>query len=188
MPRPNWFLAFPVDGAFVLELPPLPAQFRRFHPDDVHLTLAFLGGCAEPAALAALALLDERLERAPIASMAISLGEVVPMGGSRRAYTALSALLVEGKAAVTECLAAHRDALLEAATGRRDARAPKPHISLARPKTRATEAQREAALRWASELDLRGQAARLDRIALYTWAENRQERLFRVVAERRLGS
>ena len=187
MPRPNWFLAFPVDGAFVLELPPLPAQFRRFHPDDVHLTLAFLGGCAEPAALAALALLDERLKQAPLASLAISLGEVVPMGGSRRAYTALSALLVEGNEAVTECLAAHRDALLEAATGRREARAPKPHISLARPRARATDAQREAALRWASELDLSGQAARLDRIALYTWAENRQERLFRVVAERHLG-
>jgi hypothetical protein len=27
----------------------------------------------------------------------------------------------------------------------------------------------------------------LDRIALYTWAEVRRERLFRVVAERRLG-
>jgi hypothetical protein len=28
---------------------------------------------------------------------------------------------------------------------------------------------------------------RLDRIALYTWSERRQERLFRIVAERRLG-
>ena len=43
MPRPNWFFAFPLDGAFVLTLPELPPGLRRYHPEDVHLTLAFLG-------------------------------------------------------------------------------------------------------------------------------------------------
>ena len=187
MPRPNWFLAFPVNGAFVLELPALPKQFRRFHPDDVHLTLAFLGGCGQDAALRALARLDQRLQSAPLSSIDISLAEVVPMGGSARTYTALSALLDRGRAETTAYLAAHRDALLEAATGRREQRAPKPHVSLARPRGAATDAQREAALAWANALDLRHVATRLDRIALYTWHEARQERLFRVVAERRLG-
>lgn len=186
MPRPNWFLAFPVDGAFLLTLPKLPTQFRRFHPDDVHLTLAFLGGCTEATALGAFALLGERLNGAPISSLDISLGEVVPMGGSRRAYTALSALVDRGRQELTECLAMHRDALLEAATGRREKRAPKPHISIARPRRRASDAQREAGLAWASQLDLVGTGARLDRIALYTWHEDRHERLFRIVSERRL--
>src|SRR6187397_318046 len=62
MPRPNWFFAFPIDGRFVLDLPAPPPALRPFHPDDVHLTLAFLGGCGEEAALAALAALDERLK------------------------------------------------------------------------------------------------------------------------------
>jgi RNA 2',3'-cyclic 3'-phosphodiesterase len=186
MPRPNWFLAFPVAGAFVLELPALPPQFRLFHPEDVHVTLAFLGGCGEEAALRALALLDARLAQAPLSSVDVSLGRVVPMGGSRRSYTALSALLERGCAETTAAIATLRDALLEAATGRREKRAPKPHVSIARPRSRATEAQREAGLAWAAGLDLRHVTTRLDRIALYTWHEARHERLFRIAAERRL--
>jgi RNA 2',3'-cyclic 3'-phosphodiesterase len=186
MPRPNWFLALPVAGSFVLELPPLPPQFRRFHPEDVHLTLAFLGGCGEEAALRALAVLDERLHAAPLSSIPVSLAEVVPMGGSRRSYTALSALLDRGQSETRACLVQLRDVLLEAATGRREKRPPKPHVSIARPRGRATDAQREAGLTWAAELDLRQVSTTLDRIALYTWHQARHERLFRIVSERRL--
>ncbi len=185
MPRPNWFVAFPIDGAFLLELPEPPPSVRRFHPEDVHLTLAFLGGCGDAAAERALAALDERLQGSPVASFDVSLGEVVPMG-SRRKYSALSALLYRGREETTTCLVALRDVLTEAATGRRQTRPPKPHVTIARPKRRATEADREAGLAWAALLDLHAAHARLDRIALYTWAEVRRERLFRIVAERRL--
>lgn len=187
MPRPNWFFAFPIDGAFVLELPPVPTSLRRFHPDDVHLTLAFLGGCGEEAAHRALAALDARLAEKPWPSIPVSLGDVVPMGGSRRLYTALSALLVEGRDETTATLAALRDTLTETATGRRDKRPPKPHVSIARPRSRATEPDREAGLVWASKLDLRKVVQTLDRIALYTWSDLRRERLFKIVDERRLG-
>jgi len=185
MPRPNWFFAFPIDGAFVFQLPALPRSFRRFHPDDVHLTLAFLGGCGEPAALRALAVLDERLALAPPSALDISLGEVVPMG-SRRKYTALSALLDRGRQEATECLTTFRDALTEAATGRREKRPAKPHVTLLRPRSQATDADREAGLGWAKTVDLRHVSARLDRIALYTWSEVRRDRYFQIVSERPL--
>ncbi len=172
----------------MLELPPAPRFMRRFHPDDVHLTLSFLGGCGEEAALRGLAALDEQLRITPVTAIEVSLGEVVPMGGSRKAYTALSALLETGRAETTACLAALRDVVSEAALGKREQRAPKPHVSIARPRGRATDADREAGLRWASALDLRGVRAKLDRIALYTWAEMRRDQLFRIVAERKLGS
>jgi 2'-5' RNA ligase len=77
-----------------------------------------------------------------------------------------------------------RDALTEAASGRREKRKPKAHVTIARPMRRATEAQRDAGRSWAKSLDLRGVEATVDRVALYTWNENRRERLFRVVAER----
>ena len=188
MPRPNWFFAFPVDGRFVLELPELPTALRRFHPEDVHLTLAFLGGCGEEAAERALAVLDRELARAPVSRLAVSLGEVVPMGGSQRLYTALSALLEEGRAEASRCLGELGGLLCETALGRRPSRAPKPHVTLARPRRRAGDTERAAGLAWASSVRLGGVRQELDRVALYTWAEVRKERLFRIVAERPLAS
>lgn len=186
MPKPNWFFAFPIDGAFVLDLPALPSNFRRFHPEDVHLTLAFLGGCGTLAAERALAALDQRLYSHPVPPMDVSLGEVVAMGGSRRTYSALSALLDRGRAEASACIAALRDLLTQTASGRTEKRPPKPHVSIARPRDRASEADRAAGLAWAGTLQLHSVPARLDRVALYTWSETRRDRLFQIVAERRL--
>jgi 2'-5' RNA ligase len=186
MPRPNWFFGFPIDGSFVLELPALPSNFRRFHPEDVHLTLAFLGGCGEIAAHHALAALDQRLASEPLSPIPISLAEVVAMGGSRRSYSALSALLARGRAEASASIAGLRDLLTQTASGRSEKRAPKPHVSIARPRSRASDADRDAGLSWSAGLQLQGVHACLDRIALYTWSEARRERLFQIVAERRL--
>lgn len=183
--RPNWFFGFPIDGAFVLDMPVLPKCFRRFHPDDVHMTLAFLGGCGEEAALHALSALDECLAAAPIHPMDVSFGEVVAMGSPRR-YTALSALLERGREEATTCIAEYRDILTETAAGRREKRPAKAHVTIARPRRRATDQDRQAGLRWAKTVDLRHVTARLDRIALYTWSETRVERMFRIAAERKL--
>jgi RNA 2',3'-cyclic 3'-phosphodiesterase len=187
MPRPNWFLAFPLDGRFVSELPAPPSGFRLFPPEDVHLTLVFLGGCGQAAAQKALAALDALLGATPRAPLAVSLGEVVPMGGSRKDYTALSALLERGRTETSELLSAFRDAITDAAGLRRQTRLPKPHVTLGRPKRRADDLHRQAGLAWAAGLDVRAVTATLDRVALYTWSDDRRERLFRIVAERALG-
>jgi 2'-5' RNA ligase len=187
MPRANWFFAFPIDGSFVLDMPELPGAFRRYHADDVHLTLAFLGGCGGDAAERALAALDSRLADARPEPLDVSLAEVVAMGSPRR-YSALSALLGGGRRDAVAFITSWRDLLTETATGRREQRPAKPHVTVARPRARATDADRAAGLAWASALDLSAVQARLDRIALYTWSEPRRERLFQIVAERRLGA
>jgi 2'-5' RNA ligase len=188
MPRPNWFFAFPLDGAFLAALPPPPPSLRCFHGEDLHLTLAFLGGCGQAAAERALAALDAELARAPLAPLPISLGEVQPFGGSRRDYTALSALLADGRDAVARCLTELGGLLCESALSRRPTRPAKPHVTLARPRRRASEAERARGLEWARSLELGGVRQTLGRVALYTWAEVRRERLFRVVTERNLSS
>ena len=182
---PNWFFGVPLDGSFILSLPGPPHGFRRFHPDDVHFTLAFLGACGKDAAERALSLLDERLRAMPPAVIDATLGAVVPMGSPRHGYTALSALLERGNDEATAFIAAHRDALADTAGVRRDRRPPKPHVTIARPRRRATKQELRAGLVWAGALDLSAVTARIDRVRLYTWAEDRRERLFTVVAERR---
>jgi 2'-5' RNA ligase len=183
--RPNWFFGFPLDGSFLLQLPAPPPGFRRYGPEDVHITLTFLGGCGEAAAQRALQVLDERLPLAQQPPIAFSLGEVTAMGSSR-AYSALSALLARGREETETCIAALRDPLTEIALGRREKRAPKAHVTIARPLRRANDSHRLAGREWAARLDLSSVKGTLDRIALYTWNEDRHERLFRVVAERRL--
>jgi RNA 2',3'-cyclic 3'-phosphodiesterase len=186
-PRPNWFFAFPLDGSFIARLPPPPASIRLFHPDDVHLTLSFLGSCGSDAAERALAALDAELAVQSAPSIDVSLSAVVPMGPQPE-YSALSALLERGRAPTEQLMLRLRDCVSEAALGRRETRPPKPHVTIARPARRAREAARQAGLTWAASLDLSAQSAKLDRIALYTWsAGSGAERLFRIVAERQLG-
>lgn len=186
MVRANWFLAFPLGGRFLQQLPAPPSGFRLFHEQDLHLTLAFLGACGESAAQHALVELEQALGERTHGPIDVTLGEVVAMGSQRR-YSALSALLVEGREQTEACMAALRDRLLASAGAAPELRQPKAHVTLARPKRSASERERAAGLVWASELDVRGVRARLDRVVLYTWDEARVERLFRSVAERRLG-
>jgi 2'-5' RNA ligase len=181
--RPNWFLAFPFDGRFLLELPAPPTGCRRFHPDDVHLTLAFLGPCGEASAEQALKALDACLAALTPSPIEVSLGPVVPLGSPRR-YSALSALLERGRAETAAIIGALRDPVCLAASSRPDNRPPKPHITLARPERQANDAQRQRAVDWAESLELGHVQGRLDRIALYTWRQDRQKQLFSRVAER----
>ncbi len=167
------------------ELPELPPGFRRFHPDDVHLTLVFLGACGEERAKRALDALDEALAAGRPTALDVTLGEVVPMGRARQ-YTALSALLERGRTETESLIARLRDPLSEAAIGRREARPPRAHVTLARPTRRATDEARRQGLAWAGALALGSLERRLDRIALFTWNEDRRERLFRIVTERSL--
>lgn len=181
--RPNWFIAWPVavDGGWLARLDP-PAGVRVFSPDDLHATVAFLGPVDEGAARRAWAGLPDDLGGALTARW----GPVVPMGDPRRP-SAFSALLEAPDGALGARIAALRGPLLAAAGARPDPRAPKPHVTVARPQRRATDRQREAAVRWAQRLALPDAAVPIGRIALYTWSEDRRERLFRVVDQRPLG-
>lgn len=171
----------------MLELPALPPHFRRFEPEDVHLTLSFLGGCGEAAATRGFQALASVLDASPRSSLAVSLGAVVPMG-PRRQYSALSALLERGRLETTSLIAELRDVVSDAALSRREQRAVKPHITLARPRRGADQNARAAGLAWAAELDLSHVTMTLERVALYTWSAGaRRPRLFHIVTERALG-
>jgi 2'-5' RNA ligase len=181
---PNWFVGLPVAaGPWLAPLvADAPRALRVFHREDLHLTVAFLGACGEERALAAWRTLDGFDHDA----VEVSLGGLVPMGNPRR-YSALSVLLVSGGAQTAALIGAVREPMWAAAAARPDDRPPQPHLTVARPTRAASAAERRAALAWATGKPPVGAHVLIDRIALYTWSDDRQLRQFRIFVERPLG-
>ncbi len=182
--KPNWFVGLrvpPAAGVAGAVTDP-PAGVRRFAAEDLHLTVAFLGTVGEEAAMRAWA------ARGPATGPAIgaTLAGVVPMGSPRR-FSALAAELGEGQREACDLIDALRAPMLEAAGSRPDTRPPRPHVTVARLRRRASPAERREAVAWASGLDLPGGSIELAELALFTWAEDRREVLFRVVESQHLG-
>lgn len=178
--KPNWFIGWPVvpTPGLLEELPTPPAGVRVFSAVDLHATLAFLGPVSEDAALRAFTLATE-WTGAPIQAR---FGAVVPMGRPERP-SALAAELTDEGDLLVEAMLKFRKPMQRAAGARIDRRPPRPHVTLARPRRRATEPQRTAALEWASSIRLPEQPVSLFSLALYTWAQDRRRSLFRVVEQ-----
>lgn len=181
--KPNWFLALPVPaGSWFHERVAAqpPPSVRLFHPEDLHLTVAFLGLVEESAARKAWEL-TSLWRQGPVR---VSLGEVVGMGPPAQ-YSALSALLERGREEVEAGMRACRDPMLAAASSRPEMHPIKAHVTLGRPRRSANHDERGAALSWALHLPLRDVELTLSEIALYTWPEDRRDRQFMTV-ERKL--
>ena len=182
---PNWFVGVPVPAAGWLEgyAADAPAGVRVFHPDDLHMTVAFLGSCGEERA----ALSWDEIGRYTGGPFEVALAGLEPLGNPRRP-SALSLVVTRGRSEAIALLVALRDALTIAAEAEPDDRPPLPHITIARINRRASPRERKAALEWARAKPPVGVAAVLERIVLYTWTEDRRERQFQVVQERALSS
>jgi 2'-5' RNA ligase len=182
--KPNWFvaLAVPADPWWSRVTAP-PPGVRLFHPEDLHLTVAFLGPVSRSDAEAAFAVACEDW---PTGSIGIALGDVRGMGNPRRP-SALSALVSDGAADLSEAISSLRDRTCATAGVRADERTPLPHVTIARPSRSATAAEREAAVAWATGLDLGRPRITLRRLVLYGWAPDRSVRLFHEHAGHVLG-
>ena len=179
--HPNWFIGLPVS-------PPLgynalfegaPDGLRQFHPEDLHITVAFLGPVSPKAAdeawVAGLAAQSE--------PFSFSYGPLKPFGHRSRP-SAWSFVPNEGRDAITAFMGRAREVMVAAAEARPDTRPPRPHITIARPPRRADASLHRAIHRWAEQVPPPPDTYRLDRLALFTWAENRKVRQFKIVYER----
>ena len=173
---PNWFIAIPVAPTGWFE-PPVrtpPKGFRSTHPDDLHVTVAFLGPVQETRARAAWEAL-----RWNVGPRSISLGKPITLGPPIN-YSALVITLADR--ALEQAIARCRDAVCSAAGVLADRRPPLPHVTIARPPKLATAADREAGLTWASQLELHTHQTTLDTLALYARATDpRDGRKYRTV-------
>ena len=165
-----------------LHLPPAPRRVRVFAAADLHITLGFLGSVQEADARRAWAQIGSFASFRPVTGSF----EGVRALGHPRTPSALAAMVDEGRDAMAEMIVEAKGPLLEAADAPPDDRAPLPHMTLARIQRRARSAERREALRWAETIDLRGIRFAAASVALYSWATDRQERLFRIVEQHSL--
>ncbi len=162
--RPNFFVGLAVEaGPWFLGLPDAPPGVRAMGPGDLHITVAFLGPVDEDRARAAF-----KTHPVPRVPPAVTLSRLVALGAN-----AMSLLLdPEGPAhPVAQAIAAVRDDLCDAASARREARPPRPHVTIARgPRAPAPAVD---AWRAAHEHTLVGTQVALRSAALFTWSDQR---------------
>jgi 2'-5' RNA ligase len=139
--------------------------------------LGFLGSVQESEARTAW---DRVGDFASFRRVTGSFTAVEPLGHPRKP-SALAAMVDAGRKALSEMITEARGPLLSAAGAPEDSRPPLPHMTVARIQRRAKPAERREALRWARSIDLRGVSFTAPSVALYTWADDRQERLFQIV-------
>jgi 2'-5' RNA ligase len=180
----NWFVALPVERTRVAA-PPAPHGIRVFAPEDLHLTVAFLGACGEERARRAWDAVDAELTARPQAPISFTWGAMYPMGSPHR-YSALSLLLDRGREEAAALLSRLRPVACRGAAVVEDERPPLPHVTVARPKRTASAPARRAGLEWAGTVKTLPAEGVLQEIALYTWARDRAARLFRIVDVRAL--
>lgn len=180
--RANWFIAWPVDvPSLRSRLGEVPDDVRTFASTDRHITLAFLGSVGAEAARKAFDALDATL----LSRVEATFGDVVLMGHPKRG-TALSAEIDQGCDLLAKQIGERRSLVLDTAGARPDKYAPRPHMTIARIRRRVPRSARETALRWAAGLDLSGLCVSIERIALYTWSDERPRVQFRFDRERAL--
>lgn len=187
MIRPNWFLALPLPAdaapSWLAAAAAAPSALRRVVAADLHLTLAFLGPCEAGAALAAWQALDGLLHP-PIAIRAAGWRAL----GSPAAPTAYGLTLAVGHPELCTLLTHWGARALAAAGCRPQLRPPLPHLTLLRPPRRQALELREPMAAWMAAAPLPPEPALLSHLALYTWADDRRQRLFRIVRSRTLAS
>jgi 2'-5' RNA ligase len=181
--KPNWFVALPIpaDAWLVPLLADAPGGIRRFHPHDLHITVAFLGAASPTGAQAAWQTLAD-LDHPPIFAR---LGALRPMG-KRKQPSAYAVTFTEGGEVLAGLIGDWRDDALAAAGARPERRPPLPHVTVARPPRRAPPPVRDAGLAWMHAQPLVGAEVKIEDIALYTWSEDRRSTLFQKVASRPL--
>ncbi|MFK7848556.1 MAG: 2'-5' RNA ligase family protein [Rhodothermales bacterium] len=181
--RPNWFIGFPVDWESWHEtvITNVPAGIKCLSPVDLHVTFAFFGAVGEENARRAW---DEMKERV-FPAFGVSLGPMELFGDPDKP-SAYALTLEKGRENAISCMQTHRDHLLSVAGSSPEKYKPRPHITIARPPRSASDTLRLAGESWALSVTPPDTQFNLDKLALYTWADDRSVQQFKIVSTLKL--
>lgn len=178
----NWFIALPFPGGNLPagEMDALPPHTRRFLPDDLHVTVAFLGAVDRATAVRAWSDADWSGE----SPLCVKTGRRATFGSPRRP-SAYGLEFDDPRSELQAFIARWRDRLLAAADRPPEKRAVRPHVTLGRPARRGGDTIRVR--EWlATRPD--AMSVTLDRVALYTRSKPGSERRFETVDTRNLSA
>ncbi|MEM7137000.1 MAG: 2'-5' RNA ligase family protein [Myxococcota bacterium] len=175
---PNWFIGFPMQVEGLSRWPDPPSRVRVFAQEDLHCTVVFLGAVGAKEAQRGWSVARD----IAFAQVQGGFGEVRALGNPSRP-SALSAIVSDGADELAAMIDRVRGPIARAAGARADTRPPLPHMTVARIQRRATVQDRRAALAWAQALEVRRASFRVTSLGLYTWANDRAQRLFQIVDE-----
>ncbi len=178
---PNWFVGFPVeaDTWFTKVVAHVPAGIKCFTPADLHMTFAFLGPVE---AKTAMKVWQVALE-IDISPVSYTFGQMEPFGNPDRP-SAYAFTLDRGRDQVVDYMHEHTNALLEIAGKEKESRAPRPHVTIARPPRRASDELRAEGLAWLEQVEPPATLLQIDKVALFTWADDRKRQQFKIVRSR----
>lgn len=166
---PNWFVAWPVTGAaeWIAALErEAPGGLRFLAPEDLHVTLAFLGRFDE----ALVKKMTSLLRGLPLTSLDIAPDRLVALPQPRR-FSALAFSVAAGRLEIEAQITKWRTKICREAGAKTDVRPTLPHVTVARPERRIGEADRDAALEWMLQMPPQTETKlRLEMPRLYTWA------------------
>jgi 2'-5' RNA ligase len=182
-PTPNWFVAIPAPHPALLPWAgAMPPGLRLFHPADLHLTVAFLGPMPPERAGAVL----EQMRQVRFEPFGLVPSRLVGLPAPAH-ISALALEVGEGHAQAVALMQAWRAGFWEAAGATPDPRPPLPHLTVARPDRLAGAAGQAAALTWLATAPVPTTRIWADRLALYTWHPDRQQRQFTIVDQVLMG-
>lgn len=180
----NYFAAIPVElPANTLhglrESAPREVRLRWFEPEDLHVTVAFFGAFKPERQEAVI----ETLTALPRPDFRIYLDRLLLLPSPQR-FSAI-ALGSAANDALMDYLRASHAPLMTAAAVPPDPREPLPHVTFARPDRKATHRERAQLARWIEPLaeSLKPVPIHLHRLAMYGWAEDRNQRQFQILHE-----
>lgn len=179
----NWFVGLPVQdtGWFAGVVGESPHGLRIFNANDLHLTVAFLGQCN----FQYTDDIKKIIDTISFTPFTITFDQLTTFPPERRP-TVVSFTLREGYDETCGLIRRWREPLLTAGHARPDTREPLPHVTVARIHRDAGYREIEDISAWAFSRTVPPVSVAIDRVALYTWADDRRERQFKVIHEKRM--